>query len=172
MEISEQNKKLYNKVNIIGIYQIIGGIMGLLLVAYTLFISESDAFWTLGLWPVFPVMLFVASVYAGIMLLKHQLHSVWISRIVQLLQLPVISTSAFVYEYIAGALIGGGIHFGVEQQLIFNVSLPDFYLSFNNDIEGTQIFLNVLPLFILYQLRKTGKQLNENKKRIKEQEQG
>jgi hypothetical protein len=105
------------------------------------------------------------------MLLKHQLHSVWISRIVQLIQIPVVATSAFTYKFIAGALIGGGFHFGMDQLMVFNVSLPDFRFSFHNNIEGVQVFFNLLPLFILYQLRKTGRQLSENKKRIKEQEQ-
>lgn len=97
---------------LISIYEIIGGVLGLIITMFMLIFSamsvkEINA----PILILIVIVLYILSLVAGICLLKKKQKGIILSIVVQIFQIPYIVTSSFTYIFIAGLQLGGNVAF-------------------------------------------------------------
>jgi hypothetical protein len=134
---------------ILGIYQLIGGLWGLGLIAYSLFNSFELTSITLIVLIV-GIVLFGFSAYCGIICIKKENNALYLSRINQYLQLITISGTYFGFLFVAGV----GIFFGLDLVggLLFrmNFELSTLTVYYSEQTFDKQVAINLVSLFLLF----------------------
>jgi len=153
--LNKQNKL---RINIIGAYQIIGGLIGLyimvklLLKSYSAFIFMPFS------------LIYIASIVCGIFLLKGKYKKgIDLSIINQAFQIIGFSVLGFGFFYVAGLYAGLRIDLTNDIILGFNFDVSHFKINFNSNYELTYISINFIPIIILSYLFSLQRSLKDHK---------
>ena len=145
-------KELKLETNILGYYQLIGGLLGLYIVAAGTYqsLSNNNPLSFLLLATSIP---FLFSCYTGILCIQQKKPFILFSKINQLLQLVSVGLAGLTYTYCAGFFIHVGFNITESFQLLFNFGTST--LNIMIDSEGTQHFLliNLVAFIILRRLQ-------------------
>lgn len=148
-------KSIKRIANVVGIYQLVGGVLGLGLIFNLLLIAQLD-FKTIVILMV-DVVVVLISIFAGILLLTKKKRN-GLSWINQYLQIFHIKSSVLTFSYFSGGAIFLGISFEPTVRFVFNplgiFTKLEFYWLNEIVVNESFIYINVLSFVVLYYLSK------------------
>ncbi|TMU50992.1 hypothetical protein [Flagellimonas algicola] len=160
-EFEKALRKNRNILKGIGIFEIVGGIVGLGLIIW-LMLQGTETNTLVFLIMLIAVGFYVYSVFAGIRLFKKLEHGILHSRILQYLQIPAISIGGFTYIMTSGGYLLFGFDF-TKGVINFSFALIASKFQLNILSVGSNQFLcvNLLAIFVLIILNKAHKKIQE-----------
>lgn len=151
---SLQNRISRKTITFLAYYQIIGGILGLLVLAYYVFTTDS-IHWLFGSIMAFGAILFLLSIISGQQLLKGNLQTgLNLSIITQLIQLASFAISGYAFMFISGVMISVGIELTYGFELTSGFSLSELDFNINKEKELVLLRINLVALCLLVVLGK------------------
>lgn len=141
-------KDTVSKLKGLGIYQIAGGIIGLLLTVWSVLNLPGIA-GILLLIILIAVTLYAYSIYCGILLLKKKAIGLKFSFVNQCLQLVSISAFGFAFKYVSGIVLAVGIDLTESFYFIFDAGVSSWQISIYGDTAPFIISFNFVAVFIL-----------------------
>lgn len=149
-----------------GLYQIIGGIIGYILLMFTIAQVQVVSL-VLLLMLLFAFFLFGYSVYCGALLFRKKSYGLFYSVINQCLQLVGFDLFGYSFRYSSGLSATTGIDFTSGGNLSFGLGISSWSMSFNNDSTRNFIELNWVALIILIMLFRLKKMVEKRDAEIK-----
>jgi len=150
-----------NKLEIIGIYQAIGGLIGFYPIVVNFFSQGLSKYFNIIFLPF--TLLYAFSLFCGFLLISgNYKKGINLSIYNQALQILSFSVLGFGYMYASG--IFAAIKLDVTQDIFLGMEfdVSHFILKLNSDFDITYISINVVPIIILSVLFRT-KELFEKK---------
>ena len=149
----------------LGLYQTLGGLIGIALTVYILLNSEEVLPLVMAsILAVLAIYLFIT--YSGYLLFKGNKNAFRYSLVSQILQIPYFVIGAFLYQVVAGGHLtihllfqDAAYQFGYQAYIgsTFNIS---FLLQNNTSV---LVGINILPLIFIFLLKKAAKNDNQAK---------
>lgn len=162
------NKSSQLKLKAFGIYQIFGGVIGLILTVWV--ISKLVTIPTiLLLLLLVPTTLYTYSIFCGILLLKKNISGLTHSLANQFLQLVNFSILGLSLQYVSGVFLSIGFDLTNSLLITFNLGFSSWQLTINDDIEPFTVNFNFIALVLIIFSRKLKKKIysEEVSKQIK-----
>lgn len=161
--------KARRKLEIVGVYEIISGSIGIGFFLYGAFTIGSLSFFNILL-----ILLFLGfysfTIYAGIKLFKYHEKMITYSKVVQYIQIPSIAVLGYAFTMFAGFSFVIGIDYTNELLFKFNFGILPSSSEIRINRQPNEIYgyINLIPVVIIYAidkldliLRKEKNQLNE-----------
>jgi len=143
-------------LEIIGLYEIIGGSIGIGLILYgTIAMKSINMFSILLL--LFVLSFYSFSIYAGVQLFKFHEKKIILSEIVQYLQIPAFAILGCYFTLSAGLSFIVGIDYTQEFLFKFNFDIVPSKSSISilsNDKSTLYFYVNLIPILLLYLMDK------------------
>ena len=149
----------------LGLYQIIGGIIGLGIIIWVLVQAEAIKGSSIAVYLVAAV-LFSYSIFCGQLLLKNNLKGLTHSMINQVLQTVNFAFAGFAFKYASGIMLMAGLDFSSGHELIFNFEISTFELNINSHKELSTAGLNIFAFYLLYFIETLKEKIERHKKTI------
>nr|WP_319273539.1 hypothetical protein [uncultured Draconibacterium sp.] len=143
-------KSTKTTIRILGIYQVLGAILGYYVVA-SILLQTGEINGVLLLFYLIAVGLYSLSFKAGSLLIrKEHKRGLLLSMLNQVFQVFAVGVGAYTYNFISGARIGGGVDFtdGFEMKLDFELT-SKFGFAWNSG-EEYYMYINLLAIFLIY----------------------
>jgi hypothetical protein len=150
-----------SKLRWLGIYQIIGGAIGALLIIWGI-LNTQGATGLIILIYLFMLLFFVFSGYCGILCVKKDDNAVRLSLINQLLQIIGFAMFGFAFQYAAGVYLMAGLDLTESLNLRFGAGVSKFDFNFNNESERLEVTFNFVALGLVIFIEKLKKQIKED----------
>ena len=147
-----------DRLRYIGLYQIIGGIVGWLMVGWALLYEEGQSK-SLTTVVIFGILLFSFSIVCGWLLLSNYEQAIRFSAINQGLQVLMFGLGSFLFKYCSGIYLSFGVNVADDIKMKSDVGLSIFHLFINTG-EQWEISVNVIAVWLLVDLVRT----QENRK--------
>lgn len=141
---------VHKQLKALAIYQIAGGVLGILLTAWVLFQGEVVLDQPALRVTFFAVGLFVFSILCGRMLLRNAHRGLVVSLINQVLQVVYVTFGAFSFQYVAGLRIGFGFDMVGSWVFKFRMALSSFEFQAGTDTGEKFIGINLVALFLIF----------------------
>lgn len=139
-----------DRLKYIGLYQIIGGIVGWLMVGWAL-LSEEGQSKRLAIVVALGILLFSFSSVCGWLLLRNHKQGIRLSTINQGLQVLMVGLGSFLFKYCSGIYLSFGVNVLDDIKMKADVGLSAFHLSINSG-EQWEISVNVIAVWLLMYL--------------------
>lgn len=140
-------EKENNTFKWIGIYEVVSGMFGILLIIYAILVTTEIVEKKIVLMAVIGFLFYTLNVVAGVFLYQKRKIGIYLSIFAQILQLFSFSTETIKYTFCSGSFFGYGINNG-----IFSLKVELFYveyvLTFSNNM-NTYFLVNFIPLTFL-----------------------
>lgn len=137
------------KLNILGYYQLVGGIIGLLFTLYIL-INQSIINGPLVVIFLIALGLMAFSTYSGFLLIKKQYDKgINLSMINQALQVIGFGVLGYSFKYTSGILLGLTVDLTNDFIIGLNFNVTTWKMNWNSDPDLTYISINFIAIFIL-----------------------
>ena len=138
-------------LKVIGIYQLIGGLLGLALIGWLL-INTGQLNGPLIFIFIIAVGLYSFSIKAGLTLLnkKKTKRGIIYSLINHAFQLIGFSLGSFQYEFFSGLKLTLGINFTDNFEFVSAAGVSEFNFQFNNGASEYMFYLNIFAIFVSY----------------------
>jgi hypothetical protein len=149
----------------LGWYQIIGGIIGVLIILYSLLGLTQLSGLVIFIY-VFMLLFYAFSIYCGILCIKHKNNALKHSLVNQLLQLLSFAVLGFAFAYVAGLHVSVGLDLSTSIEMKFNFGISNFDFNINRELERTEINFNLVAFGLIYWIDKLMKKLKEEKTNI------
>lgn len=143
-----------NQIKALAAYQVAGGILGIALTAWAMYIDEiviTPLVIRLGL---LATVLYIFSIVCGRMLLLNPKSGLTFSIFNQVLQVIYFSFGTIGYHYVAGLRIGVGVDMVEGWTLKFRLALSSFQFELGTDIGHKFIGINLVALFLIFWMEK------------------
>jgi hypothetical protein len=162
--------EIEQRMKFLGYYQIIGGIVGLYIVISS-FISVQALGGLQFLFYTIAIGLFAFSIYTGNLLRTENIKGIKYSNWVQISQVLQVSFISFTFGYSSGIEFSFGFHLLEVFRPDFSLNISNFqiYYSSRNNVEFF-MFINFVPLFLIYLLGDLEKKIEERKRLLSENE--
>lgn len=159
-------EKINKQISAFGIYQILGGIIGVALSLY--FTSKAGVFnFPILILTLFVLSLYSFSVYCGFLLLrKSYLKGLNLSIINQVFQIITFSVLGFTFQYTSGIFLYFGLNLTEDTLFTYNIGLTTFNFKWNSDPNITAFSINIIAIILMnfaFKLREKISQEEENK---------
>jgi hypothetical protein len=159
-----------NRMKTLGWYQIAGGIYGFYIVIKLIF-KEEALTGALFLLSSLAIILFLFSIYCGNLLRKANIRGLLLSNLNQAIQIIQFGVLSIGFAYYSGIRIAFGFDWG-------ETFIPDGFFSFSgialsytpSDTSHLIIWINIVPIFILYLIWKIENDIKERKELIESAE--
>lgn len=162
-------QKIKSEFKILGIYQLIGGILGLVLLFYSIYDTGIRAI------PIFFLLLtislfFVYSILCGILCLKSHDLALTLSFVNQLIQLLGIGLGGYLYNYVAGVYFSLKFDLTDLSNINLGFGISKMELQFNRDINFHILEINFIAIALIIWIDKLQRKIrNEQLKATTEQ---
>lgn len=158
-------KHIKTKVQILGIYQILGGLYGIYLTLNLMFSLSSLT--NLILLIIFiAICLYSYSLLCGILILLKKDNDLKYSLINQYLQLINFTIVGYAFQYVSGVYLFVGINFTDVITFKFTMGISTWYLSFNTVSDEMEVNLNLAALFLIILIDKIKNQIVDHSSKI------
>jgi len=159
-------EKLNKQISAFGIYQIVGGIIGIALSLY--FTTKAGVFnFPILILTLFVLSLYSFSVYCGFLLLrKSYLKGLNLSIINQVLQIITFSILGLTFQYTSGIFLYFGLDLTQDTFFTYDVGLTTFNFKWNSDPNVTAFSINIVAIILMnfaFNLREKIAKEEENK---------
>lgn len=132
----------------LGIYQLLGGIIGIGLTIWIL-LSVQVQFVGQYFFIVVAFLLYLYSIFCGLMLLKNKKKGLRLSLVNQLFQIVNLSIVGFAYKYISGFFLSFGLDL-TNNNLLFNFGTSSWELAINTNSIISEVHINLIALFLVF----------------------
>ena len=149
--ISDMTKKTKSALLKIGLYQIIGGAIGILIILYAIVQSTNFAGLSILLY-LFMSLFFGFSILCGTICLKADEKALKFSLINQYLQIIGFAFFGFAFTYTAGLYVAVGLDFAGSTTVTFSLTLSKLDLNINREADRAEIHLNLVAIALIYWL--------------------
>ncbi|MCF1714928.1 hypothetical protein L0U88_09850 [Flavihumibacter sp. RY-1] len=144
----------------LGLYQVAGGLIGFLLIGWTMINGGSINFSMILLFTI--VFLFFGySVYAGWLCLKINKKAFRHSMINQIMQVIGFAILGFGFQYAAGLYLTIGIDLTDSIQLGFGAGISKVDININRHYERLEVNLNLIAFALIYWIDKNWRKAKE-----------
>ncbi|WP_161889477.1 hypothetical protein [Pontibacter russatus] len=143
-------KQLRKQVTALALYQIIGGILGILLTLWVMFRGELVLTQQVLRFSLFAAALFMFSILCGRMLFRNPPRGLVLSLLHQVLQVVYFTFGEYGFQYVAGLRIGFGFDMVGSWTFKFRVALSSFQFDFGNATGQKFIGINLVALFLIF----------------------
>ncbi|HMU46356.1 MAG TPA: hypothetical protein PKC72_08315 [Chitinophagaceae bacterium] len=160
---SKTSSNIELKLKVLGIYQIVGGVLGLTL-TISLFFKLSLTNFLLTLILILALCLYLFSIYCGTLLVFNKKSlGLNLSLINQYVQLVSFSIKGLAFLYVSGIFFSAGIDITNSFNLLLNLGLSSWQLNINSESEALIINFNLVALFLIVVIGKLKKKIKEEK---------
>jgi len=165
---SRQN--FYTQFRILGIYQFVGGIIGLLILFYSIYNSGIHVIPVFFLLIIF-FLFFAYSIICGLLCLRSHDLALPLSKINQVLQLIGIGIGGYSYSYVAGVNLSLKLNFPDLSSFNFALGISKMEMRFNTNSEFSMLEINLVALALMiwidrFQRKITNEQLKATTEQI------
>jgi hypothetical protein len=144
---------LEDRMKTLGWYQIVGAVVGFSLVAKQLMtVGGLTGGFFLAI--LIATALFSFSLYCGNLLRKANMKGLQLSVWNQALQVLQIGVSVITFEYYSGIKVAFGFNWDDVFKPDVRIELSGFYIRYGESISNLSIWINVIPLAIIYWINK------------------
>jgi hypothetical protein len=142
------------KLKLLGYYQIIGAVLGFLIILYTILTAQEISISLLLI--ILPVVcLYIFSAFCGHQLLFGSINlGLKLSTINQLLQAIHFSLFGLTYKYVSGLILAIGLDYTTDPDLLFNFALTTFDLTFTSNSDSIIVGVNLIAVYAIYLIDK------------------
>jgi hypothetical protein len=158
--MTDSTLKFLSKLKGLGIYQIIGGAIGVILITWTTVNSQQIAELSIVIY-LFMLLFFAFSVYCGILCLRKDNNALKLSLINQILQIIGFAMFGFAFQYAAGAYFTAGLDLTESFNFTFGVGVSKFDFNINNESQRLEVHFNLIALALIIFIEKMRKRLKE-----------
>jgi hypothetical protein len=155
------SKNIHTTLSVLGYYQMTGGIIGSLLLIWSLLTLSSFNIIVLVIF-VSALLLFLFSMYCGYLLIRQDMKGIRLSIINQFLQLFSFAIGGYAYQYASGLYLTAGLDMTDSFNFIFGFGASSWKLNINTDSPAILVDFNLAALCIIFVL-------DNLKKRIKDE---
>ena len=156
---NDLNKNILIQLKGLGIYEIVGGVIGIGLTIY-LIATQLSVPGLLFLIFLFSLLLYCYSIYCGIVLLKNKSNALNYSLVNQYLQLINFSILGYAFQYISGIYLSVGIDLTSSEYLKINFGVSAWQININRDKDIILVNLNFVALFLIIFIDNLKKKIN------------
>lgn len=154
------SKKTKSDLTKLGIYQIIGGVVGLLFILWIIFKNPLLTGITLLVY-LFILLFFGYSIFCGTLCLKAKKNALGHSLANQMLQVFGLAMMGFAFKYVAGIYLTVGLDFTDSIKLSFGAGISKFDFNFNNEKDRIKVDFNLVAFALIYWIDKLIKKVKE-----------
>ena len=145
-----ENHKLKSHLNILGFYQIIGGVIGLFILFQSMHATGFSILIIIFL-PILFALLFIYSIICGILCLKRHDLALSLSYINQILQIMGFAFAGFSFIYVSGIYFLVVFNFTEHLNVDYKSGLSTVKLFYNIAQKPIQLEINLIaPLLLIY----------------------
>jgi hypothetical protein len=152
--------KIASKLRGLGIYQVAGGAVGLVLIIWAMLNNQQLA-GLLILVYLFMLLFFIFSIYCGILCLKKNKNALRLSLINQILQVIGFAMFGFAFQFAAGIYLTAGIDLTESFNLKFGAGVSKFDFKINNETQRLEVNFNFIALGLIIFIERIKKQIKE-----------
>lgn len=147
------SKKIQSEIFRLGIYQVAGGAIGVLLVFGGIFGTRSPSGLIIL---VYLVMLafFAYSIFCGVLCLNNMKNALKHSLTNQILQVFGFAIFGFAFKYAAGLYLTVGLNLTEGVNISFGTGFSKIDFNFNNEEERVELDFNLVAFGIIYWIEK------------------
>ncbi|MBC8488714.1 MAG: hypothetical protein H8D45_22035 [Bacteroidetes bacterium] len=148
--------------NILGYYQIIGGVLGYLIFIWVL--AQIGTITGLMLLILLLVLILYAfSIYCGYSILKDKKYGFDLSSLNFFLQIFIIAIQGVKYEYTSGFSLAAGLDIENNFNFQFKAMISGFNFEIKHNVDNFIIMINIVPFIAFYFINKTEKLIERDK---------
>ncbi len=160
---------IISKLKGLGIYQIAGGAVGVILILWAALIiqewSQQSIVLVLLLYS-FMLLFFAFSIYCGILCLKKHSIALKLSLINQILQVIGFAMFGVSFQYVAGIYFTVGLDLTQSFNLNFGLGIPTFKFYINDGSHQLLVTFNFVALGLIIFIEKLRKQIKEKQEQL------
>lgn len=155
-------KAIDRRLKGIGIYQLIGGLLGLYITITALL---QNTVFTVLVFLIFfiAISLYSYSFYCGILTLKKSEKCLNHSLVNQYLQLVNFTIAGFGFKYAAGVLLSLGLDLTTSFEMKFSFQLSIWQIDINTSSQNVEINFNLIAFFIIMFIDRLKNKIKQNK---------
>lgn len=149
------------KINILGLYQIIGGVIGMGLTLW-LILGLVTIPGRLIMLICIAIALYSYSIYCGTLLLKKNITGLKHSLINQYLQIVNFTILGFTFQYVSGAYLTVGFEIADSFNILFASGISTWKITISGETQTLQSNFNLVALFFIIYIARLNKSINKN----------
>jgi hypothetical protein len=154
------SKKIESDLIKLGLYQIIGGAVGLFFIVWSIFKTPILTGVTLLVY-LFILLFFAYSIFCGTLCLKTKKNALGHSLTNQLLQVIGFALMGFAFKYVAGFYLTIGLDLTDSINFGFGAGISKFDFNFNNEKDRLEVDVNLVAFALIYWIDKLMKKAKE-----------
>lgn len=144
----------------LGLYQIFGGAIGILILAIGIF--KSSLFSGLSILILFFILLFFSySVVCGVLCIRGSVTALKHSLINQILQVIGFAAVGFAFKYVAGIYLTVGLDLTDSFNFSYGAGISKFSFNFNLEKDRLELDLNLVAVCLVYWIERLIKRVKE-----------
>ena len=159
--MQQVEKQLRKQITALALYQIVGGILGIVLTLWVMLQGEVVLTQQVLRFSLFAAGLFVFSILCGRLLFRNPPRGLVLSLINQVLQVIYFAFGAYGFQYVAGLRIGFGFDMIGSWTFKFRVALSSFQFDLGTDTGQKFIAINLVALFLIFWMERLLEQVKK-----------
>ncbi len=164
--MTDSTSKVLSKLYGLGIYQIVGGAIGVILIFWAI-INGQQLAGLIFLVYLFMFLFFTFSIYCGILCLKKNNSALNLSLINQILQIIGFAMFGFAFQYAAGVYLTAGLDLTEAFNFTLGAGVSKFDVNINNENQRMEVTFNFIALGLIILIEKLKKQVKEEQDKSK-----
>jgi hypothetical protein len=144
----------------LGLYQIFGGAIGILLVAVGIYRDSLIDSFTVLLY-ILIVLIFSYSIFCGMLCIKASRRALKYSLANQILQLFGFAAMGFAFKYVAGVSLTVGLDLTDSLNFSFGAGISKFVLNLNLDRDTLELNVNLIAIGLVYWIDRLTRRVRE-----------
>lgn len=154
------SKETASDLTKLGLYQIIGGAIGIILTIWGIYNIQLLAGLTVLLYLLF-LLFFAYSIYCGMLCMKAKKEALMLSLVNQVFQVIGFAMMGFAFKYIAGLYVTVGLDMTDSINFGFSAGISKFDFNFNNEADRLEVDFNLIAFGLIYWIDKLMKKVKE-----------
>ena len=144
----------------LGLYQIIGGVLGVLIIIWVIFKSPAFSELTVLIYLVM-VLFFCYSIFCGTLCIQTKKNALIHSLTNQILQLFGFAVMGYALKYVAGFYLTIGLDLKDSIEFNFGAGISKFDFNINNERERLELDFNLVAFLFIIWIDKIMKKVKE-----------
>ena len=154
------SKETESNLTKLGLYQTIGGVVGLLIILWSIFQAPLLTGKTIIVY-LFILIFFAYSITCGTLCIMKKKNALGHSLTNQIIQVIGFAILGFAFKYIAGFYLTIGLDLTDSIKFNFGAGISKFDFNFNNEKDRLEVDFNLVAFALIYWIDKLIKKLKE-----------
>ena len=154
------SKDVKSNLTKLGLYQIFGGSVGILIIIWAIYKSPLLTGLTV-LVSLFILLFFVYSIFCGTLCLKTKKNALGHSLTNQILQVIGFAIMGFAFNYVSGLYLTIGLDLTDSIKLDFGAGISKFDFNLNNEKDRLEVDFNLVAFAVIFWINKLMKKVKE-----------